>query len=304
MLRERLGDLSSVMRFHIVMVAMTAALVFSWLATGDHQLQIALIGGVDWLLINLLNRITDLEEDAANDIRGTKSVARHKRAFVLGWLAIFVASFAWTAMAQAELIPWRFLVQGIGLGYSIAFIPTPSGLKRFKDLYFLKNFMSSVLFVLTVFVYPMVAVEWRLTLSGGWEAWILLIIFFVSFELTYEILYDMRDLEGDRLARVPTYPVVYGLEASRRIIDGLLLLAFFALAVGLLRGMLGLREGLMLVAPIVQFVFYRARYRRGLTRADCIWLTHLGTALLLFYLAGNALWIEAGLPANIFLFGG
>ena len=44
----------------------------------------------------------------------------------------------------------------------------------------------------------------------------------------------------------------------------------------------------------------RPRYRRGLTTNDCIVLTHLGTAELVLFLVGTALWRSAGLPANVY----
>ena len=128
-----------------------------------------------------------------------------------------------------------------------------------------------------------------------------LIAFFVPFELTYEIIYDMRDLEGDQQAGIPTYPVAHGLETSRRIVDALLVGATVVLAAGLVAGVVGLREGLMLVAPLVQWLLYRPRFRRGLTTSDCINLTLVGAGLLVFYLAGTFVWLEAGGPANLYL---
>jgi hypothetical protein len=100
---------------------------------------------------------------------------------------------------------------------------------------------------------------------------------------------------------VPTYPVVHGAETARRIVDALLAGSALVLGVGLGMSWIGLREGLMLAAPAVQLAFYRPRWRRGLTPRDCIVLTHLGTGLLLFYLAGNAVWLRLGMPANVFL---
>ena len=47
-------------------------------------------------------------------------------------------------------MPWRAAVQLIGLAYNYRIVPTPAGLSRLKELYFFKNFGSSVLFVLTV----------------------------------------------------------------------------------------------------------------------------------------------------------
>jgi 4-hydroxybenzoate polyprenyltransferase len=135
----------------------------------------------------------------------------------------------------------------------------------------------------------------------SWGGIFFLALFFVPFELTYEILYDLRDLEGDKQEGIPTYPVVHGPHRARQIIDGLLLLSSGVLLGGILSGSLGAREGLMLAAPLTQLLFYRPRYRRGLTAHDCIVLTHLGTAQLALYLMGTFLWLRAGLPANIHL---
>ena len=41
----------------------------------------------------------------------------------------------------------------------------------------------------------------------------------------------------------------------------------------------------------------------ALTSRDCIGVTHLGTALLLFYLLGTAVWRVLGMPANIYFVG-
>jgi 4-hydroxybenzoate polyprenyltransferase len=123
----------------------------------------------------------------------------------------------------------------------------------------------------------------------------------VVFEITYEILYDMRDLEGDRRVGVPTYPVVHGLHRSRQLIDVLLAVSVTVIVATVLAGVLGLREVLFVAAPLVQLVFYRPRYRRGLTSADCIWLTHAGTAMLLLFAAGTQVWLRLGLPENIHL---
>ena len=58
----------------------------------------------------------------------------------------------------------------------------------------------------------------------------------------------------------------------------------------------------MLFAPAAQLVFYRPRVARGLTSRDCILLTHLGTAQLILFLVGTAVWNAVGLPADIYLF--
>ena len=111
----------------------------------------------------------------------------------------------------------------------------------------------------------------------------------------------MRDLDGDRLANVPTYPVVHGLVRSRQIIDALLAFSAVVLLGLFASSLVGARELLMLVAPGILWVFYRPRYRRGLTTGDCIGLTYLGAALFAVFLVGIWVWLGAGRPANIFV---
>ena len=91
-----------------------------------------------------------------------------------------------------------------------------------------------------------------------------------------------------------------GPAAARRLVAGLLWLAAAVLLGGLLTGVLGLREGLMLAAPLIQWLFYRRRLAVGLTSADCIRITHLGTGLLVLFLVGTAVWQHFGLPQNIY----
>ncbi len=289
----------AIARHHIMLVAMAATVTFGLIFTGRRPWLLTLVVAVDWFLINLMNRITDIEEDLKNAIPGTERVARRKRGLTVFSIALMATSFVATHLMWPALTPFRIAVQLIGLGYNYKLVPTPKGLSRFKEIYFFKNFGSSVLFVLTCFVYPLAANGWERIVP--WSTVILLAVFFVPFELTYEILYDLRDLEGDRAEGIPTYPVVHGPEVARKIIDTLLVFSALVVAVGFLTRVLGVRELLMVVAPIAQAVFYRPRYRRGLTTHDCVVLTHLGTAQLALFIVGTALWLRAGLPPNVFL---
>lgn len=306
-----LGDVASILRLHIIAIAVMAALAFSRMLFGEVLVGVALLGGLDWLLINLLNRVSDVKEDIANQIRGTERLVGRHRLVLGAWIALFVGSTLVGHLVAPELTVWRLAVQLVGVGYSYPIVPAWRGgrlaLARFKDLYFFKNFMSAALFVTTCVGYGL----WvkgagadgaqRFEAGLSWESVLALIAFFVPFEITYEILYDLRDLEGDRLAGVPTYPVVHGVETSVRIIDALLVASAATLVIAVLRGALGVRELLMVLAPLIQVVYYKPRYRRGLTSGDCIRLTWVGAALLGVWLLGTELWVAAGLPENIFL---
>ncbi len=294
-----LAELLAIARYHIMLVAMAATVVFGWIATGERPWALTIVVAIDWFLINLMNRITDIDEDLKNGIPGTERVARAKRAFTWFSIGLMASSFAVTHVVWPALTPFRLVVQAIGVAYNYDVVPTPKGLSRLKEIYFFKNFGSSVLFVLTCFVYPIAAKEWALVVSP-WTI-VALALFFVPFELTYEILYDMRDLDGDRAEGIPTYPVVHGLENARRIIDALLVGSSLVLIVAFVTRTIGVRELLMIAAPIAQLAFYRPRYHRGLTTRDCIVLTHLGTAQLVLFLIGTTIWLHLGMPANVYL---
>jgi 4-hydroxybenzoate polyprenyltransferase len=309
-----LGDIASILRLHIIAIAVMAALAFSRMLVGELHVTVALLGGLDWLLINLLNRVSDVKEDIANQIRGTERLVGKHRLVLGAWVALLAASIALGHLVAPELTFVRLGVQLVGVGYSYPIVPAwhrgKLALARFKDLYFFKNFMSAALFVTTCIAYPLLVAAGAASPAAGgvafaagmsWDSVIALVAFFVPFEITYEILYDLRDLDGDRLAGVPTYPVVHGVETSVRIIDALLVAAAATLLLAVFRGALGLRELLMVLAPVLQVVFYKPRYRRGLTSGDCIALTWIGAGLLGVWLAGTALWVGAGLPENVFL---
>lgn len=158
--RTLFAEVLAIARYHIMLVAMAATVVFGWIATGSRPWAITLVVTVDWFLINLMNRITDIDEDLRNGIPGTERVARRRGALTAFSVVLMLSSFAVTHVVWPTLTPFRLVVQAIGVAYNYRVVPTPNGLSRFKEMYFFKNFGSSVLFVLTCFVYPLAAAGW------------------------------------------------------------------------------------------------------------------------------------------------
>jgi 4-hydroxybenzoate polyprenyltransferase len=293
----KLRNVVIILRVHIILIGMMGALMFGWLLTDRYLVGVALLAGIDWLLVNLLNRVSDQAEDRANDIPGAESI-RGARWPVAGYVAILFVSMAATAWWAPALIGWRLFMQATGLLYNFKMIPWRGGHTRLKEVYFLKNFMSALGFVTTCFAYPLAfhgAAPWL-----GWAAVGALIAYFIPFELTYEILYDLRDVHGDREHGIPTYPVVHGPDTTRRIINGLLALSVTTAVTAFFAGWIGARELLLAGGPVVQFFVMRPMLRRGPTIGDCIWITNLGWMLLAFFLMGAAVWRALGLPANIY----
>jgi 4-hydroxybenzoate polyprenyltransferase len=288
-----------VLRLHIVMIAVMGTLVFGWLLTDRYAWAVALVVGLDWLLVNLLNRASDVPEDLVNGIPATERIAARRWLVFVTFGVVFGGSLAVTHLWQPALTGWRVFMQATGLIYSFRLIPTPRGRVRLKDVYFLKNFMSALGFITTCFFYPLATNGYLPVI--GWPAALALMLYFVPFELSYEILYDLRDVEGDRAQAVPTYPVRHGVATTHRIIRGLLLGSIALCVTMFLAGVLGVRELLMAFGPAIQFFALQPILRRGPDTRDCVRITNLGWGLLGLYLLCTAWWIHAGLPENLFL---
>ena len=205
-------------------------------------------------------------------------------------------------MIVALVLPWRLtldrvIFHALGLGYSFRYVPTARGLRRFKDLYVLKNSMSAVMFMLSVVGYPLLGRGEPLTMSV--PGMVSVGLFFFLFEHSFEIIYDLRDADGDRAVGVPTYPVVHGLRVSARLVYALAAASIAVLIGARAASLVTTRELLMVVAPAAQIAFLHHRTPERVSRADCIGITYAGAAALVIYLLGTALWARAGLPMDI-----
>lgn len=283
----------AVSRLHIVAIAALGTLTFGWLFTGIHATSLALIAAVDWFLVNLVNRVVDIPEDRANHIAGTELVARRSGALVVLSVAVLVGSFVVVQLVEPTLWPLRVAYHLLGLVYNLRLIPLGGGRRtRLKELYVIKNSASALGFMITVFGYPLVALAGERTV--GWGYVIAMGVFFFFSELSYEVVYDLRDVPGDEAAGVPTFPVVHGRRVTRGIIYGLLGVSALALIVGYAARVIDWAGFIMIVGLAVQLAAYLRFDARGVTARDCIRLTLTGAGLLAAY---NA-WVLTGLPLS------
>lgn len=284
-----LGDLMSIGRIHIVAIGALGTFTFGYLFTERHFFGLAAVSGLDWFLVNLLNRVVDIPEDTANGIRGTALVGARPRAFAIFGFSVLGASFVALHLVLPEITLLRAAYHALGLAYNYPLLP---GRRRIKQLYFWKNTASAIGFLITVFGYPLALSRGQL--SAGVSALTILLAgaFFFAFELSYEIIYDLRDAPGDAQAQIRTYPVVHGERGAVRIIDALLAFSVAVLVAGYLAGAVPWRLFIMIAAPALQVVIYKRALRRGITSRTCVGLTWLGAGLLLTY----HVWVYLRLP--------
>lgn len=286
----------SVGRLHIVAIGALGALTFGWVFFDRRMPLVAAVAAIDWFLVNLLNRVVDIPEDEKNGIVGTGFVARHRTAITVLGFALLFGTLAGVHFVAPALLLHRVAFHALGLAYNWRLLP---GKRRIKQLYFWKNTASAIGFVLTVFAYPLVhglASGHALRMSPVGIA--LAAAFFVLFELSYEVFYDLRDAPGDRAEGIATYAVAHGERGALRIALGLVLVSLLFAIGGYAAGELPWRVLAMIAAPLVQIGYsIRAvgRMRRGeplVSANDCITLTWIGAAMFVAY----NLWAFFGLP--------
>ena len=285
-------------RFHITVIAALGMFTFGWLFTGEYPWFLTAVCALDWYIVNLSNRIVDLEEDGANAITGTGFVGQNRR-LILGAVLLFLtASIVAVHLLNPAITGLRIAGHLLGILYNWPLLP---GRRRLKQLYFWKNNASAAGMLITVFGYPLATAGWEKGVHGfppgiTWATVIFSAVFFILFEVSYEVIYDLRDQKGDALAGIRTYPVVHGERTAITIVDALIFSSMAVLAVGYVLALVPWRIFIMIGAPFIQFVVYKRALPRGISAKDCIGLTWMGVAMLIIY----HLWTIAGLPGSRF----
>jgi 4-hydroxybenzoate polyprenyltransferase len=286
--------LADISRPHITIIAALGVFTFGWLFTGEYPWLLTAVCALDWFIVNLINRTVDLKEDSANIISETGFVDRNRRLLLRAALMVLLISLVVVHFLNPAITPLRIACHLLGAFYNWRLLP---GKRRLKQLYFWKNTASAVGFLVTVFGYPLATAWWGSGSHGfpagiSWQTVVFAAVFFFLFEISYEVIYDLRDVKGDALAGIRTYPVVHGIRRAIYIVDGLIFSSTAILAVGYLSDVVPWRIFIMIAAPLLQLTVYKHALRRGISAKDCIRMTWMGVAMLVVY----HLWILADLP--------
>jgi 4-hydroxybenzoate polyprenyltransferase len=173
---------------------------------------------IDYLIITLAvacicqwNRLTDVEEDALNcpeELKDAQSKSRAIKIFCFagGTIAILLALFTEPAWPLAGLVAFG---AAVGYFYNTPFIPSKPHL-RLKNMYIIKNVSSGAGWSLGLLAFPMLRAH---TQPDG--LFLMAFIYMFAMVMTYEIMWDIRDVEGDGRAGIRTLPVVLGINSAR-----------------------------------------------------------------------------------------
>ena len=270
----------SLFRPHIVAIAGLAAVVFGWVFSGQLAWVAGGLAAFDWCVLNLFNRIADVPEDERNGVSGTEYVRQNAGFLMRGAFIALGVSLIGAQRLGMPLMVLRLAFHAGGFVYS--FPP------RLKEMFLVKNVFSGLLFIVSVIGYP-------IALGGVMppvSEILFLSTFFLPLEVTYELIYDLRDVDGDAASGIVTLPVKWGAPRTRALIELLLALSAASLLAGYLLGVLRWRELVMIAAPLQQAIVLRVWIPREVRKKDAIGITWLGAAQLASYVG----WVLLGLP--------
>jgi len=174
--------------------------------------------------IYTINKYTDINEDKINNPERYNFFIKNKRIITILALLSFLISFLISLFYDLFIIFLTLLPLLLGILYSIKIIPSSKGgiRKSLKDIFLVKNFIISLTWA-TRILYITPVIGFNLQLIG-------LFFFVFILESIANIAFDVRDVEGDKLADVKTLPTRLGVPKTIKI---LILLDLFLLIFGL-----------------------------------------------------------------------
>jgi len=156
-----------------------------------------------------LNKLTDMKEDAINNPDRVKVIAGRERIFATSVFSSFVITFILGFMHDFCCVFILFFPLFCGIIYSVRILPS---LPRLKDITGVKNLIISISWGVGSSLLPATCLQERQPLQVAF-----LFYFFATKSFVNSLLFDVRDIEGDRINGVRTIPVVIGREKAKKL---------------------------------------------------------------------------------------
>jgi 4-hydroxybenzoate polyprenyltransferase len=157
-----------------------------------------------------LNRLTDLDEDLINAPEKANYAQKHQTGILFAVLGSAGAALLFAS--SCDLFAVCVIITAIGLAclYSVRIFGF-----RLKDVFVVKNVTIAATSVICAAFLPLAA-HFNINIA------IALVAYFVFIKvLINTILFDVRDVEGDRLAGAQTVPVALGKQKTKYLLLGL-----------------------------------------------------------------------------------
>ncbi len=154
-----------------------------------------------------LNRLTDLKEDSINAPERGKSIKKIELIFKISVALSFLLSLVLGFFESILILPILLFALFMGILYSVRL---SRKIPRLKDITGVKNFTVAFSWAVNSTFFPLIYLT-------NQKIVLILLIFYIFFIKSYinSIIFDIRDVEGDRMSGVRTIPVSLGREKTK-----------------------------------------------------------------------------------------
>jgi 4-hydroxybenzoate polyprenyltransferase len=157
-----------------------------------------------------LNKLTDLKEDSINTPERAKTIKKIELIFKLSVACSFFLSLALGFFESIFTLPILLFPLLLGILYSVKF---STKIPRLKDITGVKNLTIALSWAVGSTFFPVVYLTNKNLI-------LIILVFYFFFLKSYinSIIFDFRDMEGDRMNGVRTIPVSLGRKKTKMLL--------------------------------------------------------------------------------------
>lgn len=157
-----------------------------------------------------LNKLTDIEEDAINMPERLTFLSGRKRLAYFCAMGAYLLSVVLAFLEKPSTVPIVFIPLAVNAVYSSKPL---QGLPRLKDIPVMKNVSVAVSGALTCTLLPTVHVPGAPMMAVAMVFYIIMVKVFIN-----TVLYDVRDVKGDRENGIITMPTLLGARKTTAVL--------------------------------------------------------------------------------------
>lgn len=157
-----------------------------------------------------LDKIADLDKDVINMPQRRSFLYARKKVVLSASLAAYLLAVLLTLLSTPIAVPIVLIPIIANAFYGTKLLP---GIPRLKDIPVMKNVVVASTWALITTLLPALSTEYLATFNIAIVGYFMFVKTFVD-----TVLYDMRDVEGDRLNCVRTIPVMLGIRKTTALL--------------------------------------------------------------------------------------
>jgi len=182
-----------------------------------HQVTFSLTVSALGMLITYsiynLNRKTDESEDAINHSHRYAFTKKYEKILYLSGMGAYLLALVLSCFYGISVILVSAIPLFSGLIYSTPILPTGFRYRRLKEIPLVKSLLVAIAWALPPALLPVYVSGVTPSLTT-----LAVILFFFSLVFINTVLFDIRDVEGDRAAGVRTIPVLLGIPRTKSLL--------------------------------------------------------------------------------------